>query len=80
MRQLKLAADKQSQEIDLMKDQSGLTKAQTRKTNIEAEVAKEEFLKLISSIKFMKVLKHKQIKLKKIGNNTKKQKEIINVI
>ena len=40
MRQLKLAADKQSQEIDLMKDQSGLTKAQTRKTNIEAEVAK----------------------------------------
>ena len=40
MRQLKLAADKQGQEIDLMKDQSNLTKAQTKKTNIDAEVAK----------------------------------------
>lgn len=37
---LKLAAKKQGQEIDLMKDQSNLTKAQTKKTNIDAEVAK----------------------------------------
>lgn len=66
---LKLAAKKQGQEIDLMKDQSELTKAQTRKTNVDAEVAKRGIPKADIINKLYQGFKTQADKVKKNWNN-----------